>query len=142
MQSNSDNPKVGRRFQERVCALMQEHFQKEFILEKPIPIGQPPKEHRFDCVSADESIVVECKCYAWTNTGNVPSAKYMGLNQAVLYMSYLPPETKKIIAMKESVSPNKTMSLAEHYCRINGHLLKGIEIAEVDDLGSIRWINC
>lgn len=139
MRSNSDNLITGRQFQEQVCILFQEYFNKSFVLEKPIPIGDPPKLHRFDCVSADGEIVVECKSYTWTNTGNVPSAKLMGLSQAVLYMSYLPAKTKKIIAIGKSILSHKAESLAEYYCRINGHLLKGIEIAEVDDDGSIRW---
>ncbi len=138
--SNSDNPKIGRQFQEYVCALMREHFQEDFVLEKPIPIGEPSKMHRFDCVSTSGNIVVECKCYTWTNSGNVPSAKLMGLNEAVFYMSYLPPETRKIIAINKSVFANKAYTLAEYYCRIDGHLLKGIEVIEVDDSGSIRWI--
>ena len=138
--SNRDNPKIGKQFQEHVCALMQEHLQEDFVLEKPIPIGQPPKMHRFDCVSINGGIVIECKCYTWTNTGNIPSAKMMGLNEAVFYMSYLPPETRKIIAINKSVYSNKTESFAEYYCRIDGHLLNGIEIVEVDDLGTIKWI--
>ena len=44
-------------------------------MEKVVPVGNPPKEHRFDVVSADGDIIIECKCYTWTNGGNVPSAK-------------------------------------------------------------------
>ena len=135
---NSDNPRIGKRFQEYVCSLMQTYFQEDFVLEKAVPIGRPSKKHRFDCVSTDGNIVVECKCYTWTSTGNVPSAKLMGLNEAVFYMSYLPPETRKIIAINKSVK--KAESLAEYYCRIYGHLLTGIEVAEVDDFGSIKWV--
>lgn len=35
---------------------------------------------------------------------------------------------------------NKGESLAEYYCRINGHLLKGIEVIEVDNSNSIRCV--
>jgi len=138
--SNSDNPKVGKRFQEFVCSLMQKHFNSDFTFEEPIPIGKPPKLHRFDCVSADKSIVVECEHYTWTSTGNIPSAKMMGLNEAVFYMSYLPSSTRKIIAIYKDTTAKKTESFAEYYCRINGHLLSGIEIVEIDDGGSMNWI--
>ena len=138
--SNSDNPIVGKQFQEFVYSLMQIHFKTDFALEEPFPIGSPPKLHRFDCVSADKDIVVECKHYTWTSSGNIPSAKMMGLNEAVFYMSYLPSTTRKIIAIYKDTIAKKTESLAEYYCRINGHLLSGIEIVEIDDSGSMNWI--
>ncbi len=138
--ANSDNPRIGREFQERTCQIMAEYFHQNFELEVPVDIGYPPKQHRFDCVSQDQSIVVECKCYTWTNTGNVPSAKLMGLNEAVFYMNYLPKETIKIIAMKKSRFPGKTETLADYYHRIDGHLLQNIHLAEIDDDCSIRWI--
>jgi len=138
--SNSDNPKVGKRFQEFVFSLMQKYFRIDFTLEEPISIGSPPKIHRFDCASADKSIVVECKHYTWTSTGNIPSAKMMGLNEAVFYMSYLPLATRKIIVVYKDTTASKAESFAEYYCRINGHLLRGIEIVEVDDAGSMNWI--
>lgn len=139
--SNSDNPKVGRHFQEFVCSLMRDYFKIDFALEKPMPIGSPPKMHRFDCVSSDMSIVIECKHYTWTSSGNNPSAKMMGLNEAVFYMSYLPSSTRKIIAIYKDMTANKTESLAEYYCRTYNHLLSGIEVVEVDDAGSMKQIS-
>lgn len=57
--------------------------------EAAILIGRPPKEHKFDLANADRSIVAECKCYTWTDSGNVPSAKLMGLDEAVFYFGVL-----------------------------------------------------
>ena len=125
MNANSDNPRVGREFQERVCMIMQQYWGKNFELEVALPIGSPPKKHRFDCVSKDRSIVVECKCYTWTDSGNVPSAKLMGMNEAIFYISYLPANVKKILCIKKAVHPKKEETLAEYYCRIDGHLLRG-----------------
>lgn len=48
-------------------------------MEVPVSIGRSAKNHKFDCVSEDGEIVVECKTYIWTDTGNVPSAKLMGM---------------------------------------------------------------
>ena len=132
MNKNSENPKVGRLFQEYVCKMMSQHFKQHFDLEVPIPIGKPAKNHKFDCVSEDKKIVVECKCYTWTETGNSPSAKLGALNEAVFYMSYLPEDTKKIIVTKKSRHPKKTETLAEYYYRTYMHLLKGITLMEVD----------
>ena len=75
MNSNSDNPMVGKDFQRKVLSIAQKTFNMPFDEEKVVPVGNPPKEHRFDVVSADGDIIIECKCYTWTNGGNVPSAK-------------------------------------------------------------------
>ena len=115
MNSNSDNSRVGQEFQERVCMIMQQYWGKDFGLEVPISIGAPPKEHRFDCASKDKSIVVECKCYTWTDSGNIPSAKLMGLNEAIFYMSYLPADVKKILCIKKATHAKKEETLAEYY---------------------------
>ena len=138
--SNHDNPRIGKEFQQHVYRVLSSCFENVFTMECPIEIGNPPKAHRFDIVSDDWKTVVECKCYTWTSTGNIPSAKMMGLNEAVFYMSYLPADTLKIIAIRKSVHPTKTETLAEYYHRINGHLLSGIRILEIDDDGAMRWI--
>lgn len=77
MNMNSENPKVSKAFQEMVCKSVEEYFQTDFDLEVAIPIGNPSRKHRFDYVSDDKRIVAECKCYTWTDTGNVQSGKMM-----------------------------------------------------------------
>ena len=84
---NSENPRVGRKFQEFVQTILKEKYNTYFEQEAAIPIGRPPKEHKFDLANADRSIVAECKCYTWTDSGNVPSAKLMGLDEAVIRCS-------------------------------------------------------
>lgn len=39
MNTNSENPKVGKAFQEMVCKSVEEYFQTDFDLEVAIPIG-------------------------------------------------------------------------------------------------------
>ena len=75
MNSNNENPHVGKKFQKTAVQALSQHFGKKFEMEKGIPIGVPAKVHKFDCASLDQSIVVECKCFTWTVTGNIPSAK-------------------------------------------------------------------
>ena len=62
--SNSDNPKKGKVFQQKVLELAKNKFQKSFIEEKVVKMGNPEKEHRFDCVASDSSVIIECKCYS------------------------------------------------------------------------------
>lgn len=140
MNSNSENPKVGKAFQELVWKSISEYLGALFELEVALPIGIPSKLHKFDCVSQDKRIVVECKCYTWTDTGNVPSAKMRGLNEAVFYMSYLPDNITKILCMKKATHEKKLETLAEYYCRTYGHLLSNVKVFEVDDFGEIRVI--
>lgn len=140
MNSNSENPRVGKAFQELVSKSVAEYFGIPFKLESAIPIGSPPKLHKFDCVSEDRKIVVECKCYTWTEAGNVPSAKMMGMNEAVFYMSYLPDDVTKILCIKKAAHAKKLETLADYYCRIDGHLLSNVKVFEIDDVGKIRVI--
>ena len=66
--------------------ILKEKYNTYFEQEAAIPIGRPPKEHKFDLANADRSIVAECKCYTWTDSGNVPSAKLMGLGRGCILL--------------------------------------------------------
>lgn len=109
MNTNSENPKVGKAFQELVLKSMEERFDTPFDMEVALPIGYPSKNHKFDCVSEDRKIIVECKCYTWTATGNVPSAKLMGLNEALFYMSYLLEDAIAIFALYHTITTKQTI---------------------------------
>lgn len=140
MNTNSENPKAGKAFQELVCKSLEKYFNTDFDLEVPIPIGIPAKNHHFDCVSVDGKIVVECKCYTWNESGNIPSAKIRGLNEAVFYMNFLPEDKVKILCMTKALHSRKSESLAEYYHRIDGHLLGNVKLFEIDENGSITII--
>ena len=98
---NSENSRVGRKFQEFVQAILEKEYNTYFEQEAAIPIGRPPKEHKFDLANADRSIVAECKCYMWTISGKIPSAKLTGLDEAVFYFGFLPSGTKKLLCMQK-----------------------------------------
>ncbi len=138
--SNSDNPHVGRWFQESVKLILEKKFCTSFEQEAVVAIGKPAKNHKFDLANGDRSIVAECKCYTWTNSGNVPSAKLMGLDEAVFYFSFLPAETKKILCMKKAAYRGKTETLAEYYVRVHGHLMGDVFMYEISDDGTMKEI--
>ena len=138
--SNSENPHVGRRFQESVKLILEKKFCTSFEPEAVVAIGKPAKNHKFDLANDDRSIVAECKCYTWTDSGNVPSAKLMGLDEAVFYFSFLPTETKKILCMKKATYRGKTETLAEYYVRVHGHLLGDVFVYEIADDGAMKEI--
>ena len=86
-------------------------------------------------------IAVECKCYTWTHTGNIPSAKLAFLNQSVLYALFLPDVVKKVIAIQMAQHPRRTETPAEYYYSTNRHLLLGITFLEIDtNLNTVRCI--
>ena len=134
--TNNENPTVGAEFQEAVAKWFKKHYNKNFEMDKKIPIGYSEKKnHRFDIVSDDNTIAIECKCYTWTEAGNVPSAKMGAANEAVFYLSFLPGTCEKYIVMKKSTHEKhnpKEETLAEYYYRINRHLLGGTKVAEFD----------
>lgn len=141
MNDNRFNTAKGREFQYLVRDICERYFQTIFELEVPFPIGTPPKPHRFDCVSQDKKIVIECKYHSWTEGENIPSAKIRTINEAAYYMSFLSQEIRRIIVLKKSVIPSKVETLAEYYYRIIGHLLGQTEVFEVDDEGCFRVIS-
>ncbi|MBQ8054840.1 MAG: hypothetical protein IJ198_13725 [Lachnospiraceae bacterium] len=139
--SNSDNPINGAIFQKQVLEWFRVHYKVSFSLEKKIPIGNPPKDHKFDIVADNDLIAIECKRYTWTETGNVPSAKMGFTNEAAFYLSFLPDAYKKIIVMLRCYHPKRKESLAEYYYRTYRHLLGNIIVAEFDpDRKSMRFI--
>lgn len=132
MNSNSENPKVGASFQENVAEWFRRKYKKEFMVEKKILIGNPPKDHKFDIVAADGSFAIECKCYTWTETGNIPSAKMGFTNEAAFYLSFLPDTYEKYIVMLKATHEKRNETLAEYYYRMNRHLLGNTKVAEYE----------
>ena len=130
--SNSDNPKKGADFQKQVIDWFRNEYGPGFEMETKIPIGHPAKDHKFDIVNLEKRIVIECKCYAWTETGNVPSAKMGFANEAAFYLSFLPDTYEKYIVMLKSHHTRHQESLAEYYYRMNNHLLGKTKVAEFD----------
>ena len=139
--SNSENHKIGRRFQEKVKQWFEMNENAKFELEHPILIGNPAKLHKFDIADKSEKIVIECKSYTYTSTGNIPSAKLTTLNEAIFYFSFLPAETEKVLVMAYATHPKRKETLAEYYIRINGHLLGEVKVWEYNtNTGEMRMI--
>ena len=132
MNKNSENPRIGKDFQIAVKNWFEEQFETSFKMEHKILIGNPAKLHSFDISDIKEHIVVECKCYTWTETGNVPSAKMGTLNEAAFYLSFLPKNTDKYIVMSRAKHEKRKETLAEYYFRTYRHLLGDIKVFEYD----------
>ncbi len=88
-----------------------------------LPDGQV---HRFDLAAADFSVLIECKSYTYTLTGNEPAAKLAhAKNDAVLLRSSQ--AKRKIIVFDDDEHPKKG-SLAKLFARRNSAWLQDVEI--------------
>ncbi len=140
--SNSENPTIGALFQEQVKDWFTKMYNEKFEMEVKIPIGQPLKDHKFDIVCKERNIAIECKRYTWTESGNVPSAKLRGINEAAFFLSFLPDSYKKFIVIVKAYNSKKKIYLADYYHKTYKHLLGDITIAEYDpESGGFRIIS-
>jgi hypothetical protein len=130
----------GRAFQEKVARALEERYGEPFRYEIPRPIGTPPKPHKFDLVARSGRIVAECKAFAWTKTGNVPSAKITTLREAVAFLAQLPEEVTKILALARAVHERRTETLGEYFVRLNSNLLQGITVMELSGESAMRTL--
>jgi len=136
---NSLNTGKGHTFQALSAKILSAHFGTQFNLDHAIGIGKPPKPHRFDLVSTDFQFVGECKNYSWTETGNMPSAKMGFINEALLYLSYLPKDTTRFIVTRVDRHARRQETLTEYYFRTYRHLLENVRLFEIDiDTGAVR----
>lgn len=99
-----------------------------------IGIREPRKEHGFDLGSDELNLVVECKSHRWTEGNKVPSAKLAVWNEAMYYLSLVPPSMKRILFVLRDVRGGDGEPLADYYVRTYGHLIPlGVEIWEYDE---------
>lgn len=129
---NSQNTRKGKIFQTISADVFGHYFQVGFQTEHPIPIGNPPKNHKFDLVSEDGNYIGECKNYSWTEGGNVPSAKMGFINEAVFYLQHVSSDKFRFVVLRRAVDNKHTETLADYYYRTNKHLLNGVSVIEID----------
>lgn len=135
---NSSNTQRGADFEQLVRDVLASELALELAPSLAVPIGDPPKPHRFDLGSVEQQVVVECKNHTWTKTNNIPSAKITTLREAVFYLRLAPAGYRRILAMKRHTHPDREESLAEYFVRLNQHLLGDVEVIEATEDGTLR----
>ena len=104
--------------------------------EYQVRIGIGPtnvKTHKFDW--GNESLLLECKAYDWTESRNVPSAKLTTVTEVMLYFLCAQKPFRKMLFMlaTERRPKGNSETLAEYYLRMNGHLIPDdVEVYEFD----------
>lgn len=100
------------------------------------------KHHRFDFGSPE--VIVECKCYGWTEGGNNPSAKISTLNEAMMYFHSTPATYRKMLFLPKTLKSGarNPQTFAEYYVRLHGHFIPAaVEVWELDaDTGQARQV--
>jgi hypothetical protein len=113
-----------RNFEERA----RDHFEDRFgveLSETRLQIG-PNQYHRFDLVSPDEDILIECKSFTWTAGENFPQAKISTANETMLFLSRVEAD-RKLLVMQDDFSPDGR-SLVKTYANRYGGLTDDIEV--------------
>ncbi|MFN8444355.1 MAG: hypothetical protein U0175_26465 [Caldilineaceae bacterium] len=121
---------------EYFVSLVGDYLARQGISLKPeyfVQVGlniQRKKRHRFDL--GNDSILVECKYYDWTEGGNKPSAKISTLNEAMLYFLGAPTSYRKMLFVPDTQRTGKHKeTLAEYYMRLHSHFIPdSVEIWE------------
>ena len=111
-------------FEYRVSEYLQNKFGQRFY-EQNMQIG-PDKYHNFDLVSEDRAIVVECKSYTWTESGNFPSAKISTAVEAIFYLSRIKAK-RKILVFQDNFN-SRGESLVDMFVRRYNGVLDDIEV--------------
>lgn len=91
------------------------------------------KDHRFDFGNSE--VLVECKCYGWTEGGNNPSAKISILNEAMMYFHSTPEHYRKMLFVPKTQKQGtrNPQTFAEYYVRLHGHFIPAsVEVWELD----------
>ena len=130
------NTARGHLFSVLVRRALEAHFGEPFDEEVPIPLGSPPRPHRFDLVSRSRTYVCECKAYTWTSGGNTPSAKLSHLKEAGQYLGLLGDGVHSLLILKRDVHPTRGESLAEYFVRLHGHLMGNVVVVELAQDGT------
>ena len=121
---NNTPPLSPQQFEDRVNQFVTRYFHKQFS-EQALDLGQG-KMHKFDLVSADHSIIIECKSYTWTSGGNYPSGKISTLKEALLYFRTIQAQ-KKILVMHHKEFLKKEL-LADVFFRQNRQLFGDLDL--------------
>jgi hypothetical protein len=128
------NTERGRAFQVLCGDALRRAFGRDFDLEVPIEIGGG-KRHCFDLATRERDIVVECKAFAFTATGNNPSAKITALREAAMYLGLIEGNVTRLLILKYDLHPTRGETLGQYFVRLNTHHLEQVTVLELAESG-------
>jgi len=131
MLSNSER---GKAFQILCCHALKRAFNRDFDLEVSIDIGGG-KSHFFDLATSERDIIVECKAFAYTATGNNPSAKITTLREAAMYLRLINGNVRRLLFIKYAPHPKRGETLGRYFVRLNANHLEQVTVLEMPESG-------
>jgi len=137
------NPAKGLSFREAAKPVLERELRVVLEPEVSLPIGNPPKPHKFDLVADDRSWILECKALAWRENGGVPQAKITSITEAATCLrDFQGGWSRRVVVMNRATHPKRRETLAEYYARLHSHNLAGVvALAEVDiHTGDLVWL--
>ncbi len=137
------NPERGRAFRDAARPILERELGVRLAREVSLPVGRPPKDHKFDLVAEDKSWILECKNLAWRENGGVPQAKITSISEAAaVLMQCAHQACRRALVLSRATHPKQRDSLAEYYVRLHAHnLAAAVGVAEIDTTsGSLRWL--
>lgn len=115
-----------KEFEQRATRYFEQEFERELVREKKRRVGHE-QFHKFDAVSTDGDIIIECKNYTWVNGEDPPPAKISNLNETLLFLSRVDAE-RKLIVLQDDFRGSDEKSLAEYYVEHYGGLMDEVEV--------------
>jgi hypothetical protein len=113
-----------KEFEKQARNFFETELRCQLLEQMPILLSTG-EQHKFDLTSADETIAIECKSYAWTKSGNYPNAKIAEAQRSVELLRKSVAK-RKIIAFQDDFLGQT--SLVEVFVRRNRALLAGTQV--------------
>jgi hypothetical protein len=124
----------GKAFQVLCAKALRQALNRDFDLEVPISIG-PGKPHFFDLATPERDIIVECKAFTFTASGNNPSAKITTLREAASYLRAVKGDVQRLLIVKRAPHPKRGETLGRYFVRLNINHLDRVTVLEMPESG-------
>jgi hypothetical protein len=131
---NISNTEKGRLFQGKCQQALERALDRKLLREVSIAT-RSGASHRYDLATPERDVVAECKCYDWTVSGNVPSAKIVHLREALQRLRLLPEGVTRYLIIRKSAHLAKPESLGAYFVRLNRHELGTVNVLELPEEG-------
>jgi hypothetical protein len=110
--------------------------------EVSLPVGSPPRPHKFDLATPDRAYIGEAKAFTWTSGNNIPSAKISTVKEALQFLHALPQETRTFVVMRRDLRISTGEALADYFVRLHGHWLGTTTLLELAvDTSALRFVS-
>ena len=109
-----NNYQKGRNFELKAKDYFENLYGVEFNSGKILTGLNGGKVRQFDLVNEDNKILIECKNFTFTETGNLPSAKISDFLKEIYKLHLAPDNYKKIMCIAYEYSERRGLTLKEY----------------------------